>query len=53
MAKTETGEVKDFFLRVAGSLLAAAVLATAAALWKMNDRLARIETVLEIRFAGR
>jgi hypothetical protein len=41
--------MKDFFLKVAATVLAAAIVATASALWKMNERLARIETVLSIK----
>ncbi len=41
--------MKDFFLKVAASLLTASILATAGALWSMNARLAKIETVLSIK----
>ena len=41
--------MKDFFLKVAATLLTAAILATASALWSMNARLAKIEAVLSIK----
>lgn len=41
--------MKDFTLKVAATVVAAAIVATATALWNMNARLAKIETVLSIK----
>lgn len=44
----EASNVKDFVLKLAGGLITAAILFTAAQLWKMNERLTRIEYKLGI-----
>ena len=41
--------MKDFFLKIAATVVTAAILATASALWNINARLAKIETVLSIK----
>jgi hypothetical protein len=41
--------VKDFFSKVLATLLAAAVVANVTLLWRMDSRLTRIETVLQVK----
>ena len=39
--------MKDAALKVIAAIITAAIVSTAGALWKMNERLTRIETKLE------
>ncbi|GEM_PF-3465017 len=43
--------MKNFFLKIAASLVCAAIVANVGALWNINARLARIETTLSIKTA--
>jgi hypothetical protein len=41
-------KMKDFFLKIAQTLVAAAIVANVALLWRLNERVSRIETRLGI-----
>ena len=40
--------MKDFFVKVGVSIVSAAIIGTAGALWQMNSRLSAIETKLSL-----